>query len=93
MESYLLRGKATSANQYLCLFTLTFQTAILYAVCINPQLQMCCRYWMDGEPDIDDSDACVAVYARENIFKAWGDAQCDDRSKKWICEKAQDKWG
>lgn len=50
-------------------------------------------YWMDGEPDVDDYDACVAVYARENIFKAWGDAQCDDRNKKWICEKAQDNWG
>lgn len=54
---------------------------------------MCCRYWMDGEPDVDDYDACGAVYARENIFKAWGDAQCDDRNKKWICEKAQDNWG
>lgn len=91
MQSYWLRGKATSANQYLCLFTLTYQTVIVYFV--TTQLQMCCRYWLDGEPNVDDNDACVAVYGKENIFKSWRDAECDDRNKKWICEKAQDNWG
>lgn len=48
---------------------------------------------MDGEPNVEYLDACVAVYARENIFKAWVDVECNDRNKKWICEKAQDNWG
>lgn len=48
---------------------------------------------MDGQPVVADDEACVAVYPRENIFKAWANAECGDRSKKWICEKAQDNWG
>lgn len=47
---------------------------------------------MDGEPDVDQNAACVAVYARENIYKAWGDEECSDGNKKWICEKAQENW-
>ena len=29
---------------------------------------------------------CAATYPRDNPFKAWKDAQCNDHMK-WICEK------
>ncbi|TNM95488.1 hypothetical protein fugu_016571 [Takifugu bimaculatus] len=50
-------------------------------------------YWMDGNPTGVKDDVCVAVYARENFFKAWGDTNCNAQNKKWICEKAEHKWG
>lgn len=88
MQSYWLRGKATSAT--IETTSNRYQIVILYSVCVTLQLQICCRYWMDGEPNVDADDACVAVYARENIFKAWVDVECSDENKKWICEKAQE---
>ncbi|XP_073339848.1 uncharacterized protein [Pagrus major] len=45
-------------------------------------------YWMDGEPNNIDPEVCVAVYAKENFFKAWNDVRCDSTRMKWICEKA-----
>lgn len=56
-------------------------------------LQICHRYWMDGNPTGIKENVCVVVYARENFFKAWGEANCDTQNKKWICERAEDKWG
>lgn len=55
--------------------------------------QICRRYWMDGNPTGVKDDVCVAVYARENFFKAWGEVNCNAQNKKWICERAEDKWG
>lgn len=90
-------------NQYLCsLFTVRYisyfycvyvTSKLIFGSYLTLQLQICHRYWMDGKPTGVKDDVCVAVYARENFFKAWGDTNCKDQNKKWICEKPEDNWG
>lgn len=48
---------------------------------------ICCRFWIDGEPNDLNNEDCAAVYPQENFFKACNDAQCESK-RKWICEKA-----
>ncbi|XP_035024558.1 C-type lectin domain family 4 member M [Hippoglossus stenolepis] len=42
-------------------------------------------YWNDDEPNNKYNEDCGATYPRDNPFKAWNDAPCNEYLK-WICE-------
>ncbi|XP_056282838.1 C-type lectin domain family 4 member M-like [Pseudoliparis swirei] len=43
-------------------------------------------YWIDGEPNNQGNEDCVATFPKSNPFQAWNDAPCSYHLK-WICQR------